>query len=219
MSRVQVYSIVLAVLFILVIIGMKSEKPLTVSGRPETEFESIPMDFDGWIGINSAFSADTYEALPTCSLLLRYYSREGMKDSVELAIVYGTNLGDFHQPEVCLEGQGHMSLKKGDVSIEKSDGGTINAVSLITQAGGSRRAFLYWFYSKGTTSTFLGEYKLRILMDRLVKKEIEPSAMIRISVRSDGDDEAAVRELVEFSEDVVPYLEKEFTSTRNSGEQ
>jgi len=204
------------VLFGLAIAGARLPKSAVAGGPPKTEFEKIPLEFAGWYGSNGEFPPATQEALPTCSLLLRYYGHEDGYGPVELAVVYGTDLGDFHQPEFCLEGQGLQRLSSGHVRIRNADGTSFVAVSLIMERYGGKRAFVFWFASKGTTSTFLGSYKTKIFLNRLLRRKIEPSAMVRLSTDVVGPDEEAskeaIDELVGFAEMVVPFLREEFTA-------
>jgi len=144
--------------------GAKSGKRLSVEGRPNTEFEGIPLHLNDWSGIQSRFSEENYKQLPTASLLLRYYEHDEYP-LTELAIVYGTDLGDFHQPEFCLEGQGLRTLDKKGVTIQGEDE-SVNAIALIMDSSYGKRAFLYWFASEGATDTSLGNYKIKIFFDR-----------------------------------------------------
>ena len=211
MSKVQLHACILIVLLGAAIAAAKSAKPLMVEGRPRTDFSGIPLDLGEWYGRNSKFGAESYKALPSCSLLLRYYEHYE-HPFVELAVVYGTDLGDFHQPEACLEGQGLCSVKKGKVRISEGEGVSFEAVSLIMESAYDRRAFVFWFSDEGKASTFLGSHKARVFLKRLRARKIEPSALVRLSTQVLGSDEEAVNRLVRFAEDVVPYLKKEFAA-------
>lgn len=209
MSKVQLHAYTLVVLLGIATLGAKMAKPLGVGGRPSTDFSRIPLELAGWSGRDGEFDEQTYRLLPSCSLLLRYYEREDYPP-VELAIVYGTNLGDFHQPEICLEGQGQHSVKKSKVRIKKNDGTSFEGVSLIMESGYGRSVYVFWFFSEGATSTFLGNYKLKVFLDRLHAGKVRPSAMVRLSTPVYYSDEEAVDQLIRFAEDFVPYIEEEF---------
>ncbi len=194
----------------LAVIGAGAVRPLR-EGRVITDFSHIPMEMGDWSGIEYRFDDDTYRLLPSCSLLLRVYDHADIPP-VELAIVYGTNLGDFHQPEQCLEGQGLRSLSKRIVQVKGEDGKTFSANGLIMDSEYGRRAYVYWFASGGTTATFLGSYKSKVILDRLLSRKVQPSALVRLSMNVLGDDDESINDLVKFAEAVVPYLNDEFSS-------
>lgn len=212
MSRTKTYAYILILLFGIAAWAARSARPVMISEKPKTSFAKIPLDFKGWSGVEEKFDQATYDMLQSCSLLLRLY-RHDSDAPVELAIVYGADLGDFHQPEFCLEGQGLQSVKKGLVHIKQADGTEFDAVSLIMQGDGTRSAYLYWFASSDTTSTALGNYKIKMFFDRLRARKLKPSAMIRLSTQVIGSDDEAISHLVDFADSVVPYTNKEFSTT------
>lgn len=177
MPKVQLHAYILVLLLSLSILAMRIDKPLSIKGRPNTNFSKIPMQLDGWVATKIPVDEKTLKALPSASVLMRYYD-DSKGTPINMTIVYGTDLGDFHQPEFCLEGQGHRSLSKGKVNIKDIDGQYFPAVSLITESDYSKQAFVYWFSSDNVNSTFLGNYKFKMLMSRLRGKRIGPSAMI-----------------------------------------
>ena len=213
MSKVQLHACAVTILLLLVAVGLKSAKPFTLAGPAGTDFSKIPLTFGVWTGEVGEFDPTTRENLPSASLLLRFYKRSYDIAPLGLAVVYGTDLGDFHQPEVCLEGQGLQAVSKRTVRIKDGRGGTFDAVSVITESDFRRQAFVFWFYTEGTTSTSLGKYKLSMLLDRLMMRRIRPSAMIRLSTVVTSSDQESIDELVLFASDAFPYLKREFDST------
>lgn len=210
MSRFQLHAVILIILCGLTLAATKAVAP-TQKGRVTTDFSAIPLEFAGWTILdNPGFDDETKRLLPSSSLMLRIYEHPDYPESVQFAIVYGTDLGNFHQPEICLEGQGWRGQSKKLVQVK--DGGTsFDAMSLImTHEMQGRTAFLYWFMSEGATSTSLGNYKTRVLVNRLLLREVHPSAMIRLSTTVAESDEKAVEELIAFAEAVVPFMKEEF---------
>lgn len=211
MSKVQLHALIVVALLVLTAVATRAVRPPTMEGAPNTSFSKIPLHFGEWTGSNDQFDDTTRQNLPSASLLLRFYKRNYEISPVGLAIVYGTDLGDFHQPEVCLEGQGLQSVSKSIVKIKDGKGGTFDAVSLITEDTNYRRqAFVFWFYTEGEPSTSLGRYKVNMLMDRLFMRRIRPSAMIRLSTVVANSEEESTAQLVQFASEVFPYLKQEF---------
>lgn len=215
MSKIQLHAYILAVVLGLALLTVKSSRPLAMEGRVNTDFHKIPMDIDGWVGSEGRFDEQTYKLLPSCSLLVRYYEHQDYP-TVDLAIVYGTDLGDFHQPEYCLQGQGLAIIDKKKVTITTKEG-SFPAVGLITESDAGRRAFVFWFGGSGNTSTFLGNFKIRLFLDRLRIRKIRPSAMIRLSTEVTDTDQDATDRLAKFIEGIYPYLKQEFETDSPGG--
>lgn len=219
MSKVQLHSYIVIVLLLAVTGAVKLAKPLRLAGAPTTDFSRIPMAVGGWTGENGEFDERTYEMLPSASLLMRYYARDYDLSPVALGIVYGTDLGDFHQPEVCLEGQGLRAISKGTVRIKDGKGGSFPAVSLITEANYRRQVFVFWFYAEGVSSISLGQYKISILFSRLMMRKVQPSALIRFStVVADGESESdAMGRVVQLADALFPYVKRELDAPISEG--
>lgn len=211
MSKFQLHALVIVVLCGLTLAGTKAVAP-TQTGRVITDFSAIPLEFGSWtIFRDIGMGEETQRLLPSSSLMLREYEHSDHPGNTQLAIVYGVDLGNFHQPEICLEGQGWYGQAKRLVQIKDAERSSLNAMSVImAREGQGRTAFLYWFMSEGTTSTSLGNYKTRVLVNRLFMRAVRPSAMIRLSTPVTGSDDDAVKILADFAQQVLPYLKKEF---------
>lgn len=210
MSKIQLHACLVIGLLLLVAAGVRSAKPFKMEGRPNTEFEGVPLVIGDWQGRNTKIDPQTLESLSSCSLLSRLYQRELDPVPVGLTVVYGTDLKDFHQPEVCLEGQGLSPVSKGDVTIHDKDG-DFPAVGLVTERDYRRQVFVYWFVTRGMSSTSLGRYKLNMLRDRLFVRKVQPSAMIRLStiVYDMETEQDAMERVLTFADTVFPYLKSE----------
>lgn len=209
MSKIQLNAVAVTLLLLAVLFGARLRE-ITLLPAPQSRFEKIPLHLGDWIGRDSEFDEKTRQQLPSASLLYRFYERPTDIVSSNMAIVFATDLGDFHQPEVCLEGQGLKTVTKGVVRIKDGKGGTFEAVTLVTEADYQRRVFLFWFYSNGEASTSLGSYKIRILKDRLMGKVVRRSAMIRLDTSVVDTEEEAISRLVQLANDSVPYLRAQF---------
>jgi len=211
MSKIQLNACIVIVLFLLVTAAVQSVKPFKLEGRQRTDFSAIPLKIGDWTGRQTEVDQRTKDMLPSCSLLMRFYERDYDLSPVGFTVIYGSDLGDFHQPEVCLEGQGLRTVSKGVVKIPDGEGGAFDAVRLITEADYRRQVFVFWFYTKGMSSTSLGRYKLNMLMDRMFMRKIQPSAMIRLStvVADTETEEDAMIRAINLASTVLPYLKRE----------
>lgn len=215
MSKIQLHAAALSVLMLVAIAANKQLAPSVHVESYKTDFVAIPLQLRSWTGTNLPVDKVTAEGLPYASVLERNYDSQGLYP-VNLTIVYGNDLGSFHQPEVCLEGQGLHSESKRIIQITEPGGRSFPAIALITQSGYMRNAFVYWFQTGSMTSVYLGNYKLKIFFDRLSRKTVRPSAMVRLSTFVSGSDDDAIQELVNFSKELHPYVHT-MTAGRPSG--
>lgn len=162
------------------------------SGRPNETFDEIPMSIGDWGGERGSFDENTMNALPSCALFTAdYVNSRG--EMVQLSIVYGRDLGDFHQPEYCLEGQGWKTTHKRALTITEEDGTKHRAVELHQSMAHQDQVVLYWFATEGKAATTLGKHKIKVYLDRLLSRQVRPSALVRFiaPVRSDQSSASA----------------------------
>ena len=217
MSKVQLNAYIVIAILLLVTAAVKTAKPFTVQGRPNTDFSRIPLNVGEWKGKEGSFDKQTRELLSSCSLLSRFYQRDYDIVPVGFAVVYGTDLKDFHQPEVCLEGQGLRAVSKTIVRVRDGEGSTFPAVGLVTEADYRRQVFVYWFYTEGMSSTSLGRYKINMLRDRLFMRRVQPSAMIRLStvVYDTESEQDALDRVIVLADVLFPYLKRELSASES----
>lgn len=211
-SKVQSNALLLIVALSLTLAVVYGVKPIG-NERNRTDFSMIPKEIDGWTSVDQKFDEETIKGLPQSDLLLRTYSNE-LGEQVTLAIVYGTDLGDFHQPEICMQGQGWRITDRSEISLPVQPRGTIQAISLIMEHDTApRSACLYWFSSKGRTATFLGSHKLRLYLYRLVRRKIEPAALIRFTAPVEESDEHTQQLVCTLAGKLFPYLQAELNAS------
>jgi hypothetical protein len=75
----------------------------------------------------------------------------------------------------------------------------------------SRSVCLYWFSSKGRTATFLGSHKLRLYLHRLVRKKVEPAALIRFTAPVEDSDEQTAQLVHSLAGKLFPCLQEELS--------
>ena len=209
MSSIQINIYILVAVLILAVIGNHAFPPIVdIQGRINEDFHAIPSTIGEWTGYDLKFDQATYDALPSCSLLLRIYTNPS-DEEVDLAIVYGKDLGDFHQPEVCLQGQGWNIKTRRHCLIRIARGKTLSAVRLFMSNNYEDRVTVYWFAAPSITSTELGRHKIGLYLDRLAgHREIQPTALIRASSGVSGSEEEAYKRVEEIVSLLVPYFDK-----------
>ena len=175
------------------------------TGRPNESFAEIPMEVGEWGGERGSFDENTQNVLPTCALFLaEYVNKKG--DLVQVSIVYGRDLGDFHQPEYCLEGQGWRTTQKRSLQIRESDGFTHPAEELRQRTSYEDQVVLFWFATEGKAVTTLGKHKIRVYVDRLISRQVKPSALVRFIAPVRTDESSASAATLELARQVGPYI-------------
>lgn len=206
MPRFQVNAVIVAVIFIAWAIATGLLPPAK-GGRIVEDFSSIPMNIAGWYGTNGTFEKTIYEQLPTCSLLSRnYVNIEG--NSVNLDIVYGRELGDFHQPERCMQGSGWKPETSKVVWLHPK-GSKPHQATLITITGDYHdMVMVYWFYMGEKLSPSMGGSKMRAVLNAMLGRKVAPSAMVKFTTTTDWSKEFAEKNAVELAEQLGPYIVK-----------
>lgn len=199
MPRLQLYAVVLTLTLVgwAVLVGMVP--PMAAGMRVDEDFKAVPMKVGDWTGTDSSFDAETYKMLPTCSLLSREYVNGVTGDRVSLSIVYGRDLGDFHQPEICMEGSGWKRTTSITVWLHPK-GAAPHKASVISLTNGYQDiVMVYWFYMGGEVSSSMGREKIRALIEGL-RGGLRPSAMVKFTTPVSVDEESARKAATGLSE-------------------
>ncbi len=181
-------------------------------GRPNQTFEDIPLHVGDWGGERGDFDEVTKAALPSAALFLAEYVNSS-GDLVQLAIIYGQDLGDFHQPEYCLEGQGWRTLEKRHFSLKEKDGFTHTAVEMHQTMSLQDQIVIYWFATEGKATTELGKHKIKVSFDRIFSKKVKPSALIRFIAPVRTDPERASKAARELASEIGPTIREVLQAT------
>ncbi|MCL6520214.1 MAG: EpsI family protein [Armatimonadetes bacterium] len=209
MSKIQSNVIFLVIFFAILLAAARLVKPFAHEGRVVTSFEGIPKTIGSWTGVDRQFDEEVKKQLPGSSLLWRDYTdRDG--NIVSIAIVYGTALGIFHQPEMCLQGSGWTILDEGDTKIPVNSGTSITAKYFVMENEYvGKSAGVYWFSTRGMTSTFLGTHKTQLYLYRILRRKIEPSALVRFTSMVQSDDATTLKKVKELAGLLFPYVQEE----------
>ncbi len=217
MPRFQIYAVVLMTL-VLAWAGLitLSPNPGSVGMRLSEDFSEIPLHANGWYGTNQQFdgAASVYAQLSTCQLLNRSYYKDLSGASAQLSVVLGLDLGDFHQPEVCMNGAGWQVINQRLIKIKPI--GAPEHLAVLNNMRSERQGeivLIYWFYMAGEVTPTLGSKLSQSF--RNVFKTVEPSAMVKFTSPVDYDRasaEAAATDLcVSLEKDILKVVKKKAT--------
>ncbi|MBI2841780.1 MAG: EpsI family protein [Armatimonadetes bacterium] len=199
MPRFQIYAGLLMLIMVAWagLVGMVP--PMAAGLRVEEDFKGIPMEVGDWSGLEDRFDLATYKILRTCSLLSREYVDDA-GNRVNLSIVYGRDLGDFHQPEICMEGSGWKRTNSSSAWLNPV-GGERHKASVVTMTNGYVDiVMVYWFYMAGQVSPSMGKEKVRALLEGLQGGQLQPSAMVKFTAPIIVDEETARKSAMRLSE-------------------
>ncbi len=101
-------------------------------------------------------------------------------------------------------------MNEEDTEIPVKSDKTITAKYFVMEheyAG--RSAGVYWFSTRGVTSTFLGTHKTQLYLYRIMRRKIEPSALVRFTSTVQTDDTTTLEKIKELAGLLFPYIQKE----------
>jgi hypothetical protein len=200
MSRFQIYAGILTVTLIFWAVLVTVTPTVSGGMRISEDFSGIPMSADGWHGTAGQFagSRTVYDTLRTCSLLTRTYTHDSGATG-ELDIVLGLDLGDFHQPEVCMSGAGWQRVSQNTITVHPKGMPEHEAtLDVLRNDMGGDIVLLYWFYMGGKATPTLGSKLQQMVRD--VFTTPEPSAMVKFTTVINGDEGAAKRDAIALCE-------------------
>jgi EpsI family protein len=211
MSKIQISALVLLCLTVLWVADMKRIPQTSDDSRVVDDFAGIPSQIGNWSSVvDSSSVSRRQDVLPTASVLDRTYTN-GQGSQVSISIVYCTSLGDLHQPEFCLGGQGWSAADKAmPILRPKNREPFASAMSWIqNEATGQESVALYWFNSRLVKDTLLPWFKMKVYWCRIRGVELESVALVRIMVPTTaGDRDRAKKAAMDFASQVSPYIDR-----------
>lgn len=159
--------------------------------------DSVPKRIGFWVGTD-VDPGPSARFLPRSKVLMRKYHDLAGGEFI-LTIVCGSDLADMHRPEYCLEGAGWRTESSETVEINPKSGKSFRARLLRVRAPNSRRlACLYWFAGPSGGTDLLAERKWSVLRRALLTGQLEPTAMVRLTMPLGTDPNVTNDEIVMF---------------------
>jgi len=208
-----IYRYLAVVVFLMLTILMVNIQQYNVSLNAEAgvaDIQNFPLQVGKWHGKDIPLEEKIYDILETKSIIHRSFTTN-TGENVFLSIVhYHDTKVDFHAPEACLGGRGFKTEKSTKV-VTLFPGGkrmTFDVAVVVTMPGNAQ-TLTYYFYKSGE---FIGssyiKMRLNIALNKMYRDDTRGS-LIRISTAiTSGNESKAESRLVEFLEDLLPYIEK-----------
>ncbi len=171
------------------------------------QLDVIPRTFDGFTARDGCISPESLRLLGADLTLARSY-RGPAGNTIDLFIGYFADQqqnSQIHSPKHCYPGAGWDIISDGSIALDI--GGTISsAQGLIISNGSSRQIVMYWFSMRG--KTIPNEFALKWnQMTSALLAHPQAASFIRFSaIIPPGRDETVRTELVEFVENISPYV-------------
>jgi EpsI family protein len=209
MQKIQINAIVLVFLSAIWLAGARSIPSPETAARIVEDFKEIPSQVGEWTCRDEDTKIEVApEGLPTCTVIDKVYTnRDG--DAAVLTVVYGSSLGDLHQPEVCLGGQGWSTVHRQKTMLKPGREQPFQAVVnwMKNDDTGREQIAMYWFNSKQGKSTLLPSQKVKVYVARLRRQKAEGSALVRIIAPVMSDEKRAEQAAIDLAEKVSPYVD------------
>jgi exosortase D (VPLPA-CTERM-specific) len=114
---------------------------------------SLPLQIDGWTGIDIPIDQSTLGILGPGEYLLRDYDNASQPESsIDLYIPFfpTQKAGDtIHSPANCLPGAGWIPISREVIRLVRPDGSSIPVNRYVVSKTGERQLVLYWFQAHG----------------------------------------------------------------------
>ena len=171
---------------------------------------TIPMQIGKWKGQDASLDETVYEILVTRAIIHRSFTADNGGNVFLSVVHYHDTKVDFHAPEACLGGRGEKTTKttKTITLFSGAQQRTIDIAEIIaTRATG--QTLTYYFFKSGR---FIGsnyiKMRLSIAANKLARNDTRGS-LIRISTTLIPENETAAElMLIDFLEDLLPYVQK-----------
>jgi EpsI family protein len=185
MQRFQVYACIavgFAVVWAVLVTTISEARP----GRIDEDFSCIPMKIGNWQGENMPGDYLAKSILTTTSILSRHYT-DAEGNAVDLSIVYGRDLSDFHQPEVCMTGAGWKQKSSRQVVLHP-DGLPSHKATLLTLDNDYQDGvMIYWYYMGGEMAASMAARKAIVTLKAACGIKPDPSVMVKFTVMGNTD--------------------------------
>ena len=184
-------------------------------------FSTFPLEIGSWKGREIGLSQDVVFAVGADDYMMRTYipkSNESGTFSLPVNLYVGyyetqRKGKTYHSPQNCLPGGGWQITGLSQVEIEAPDwvlmsGGTGQTVVInkaLIEKGLEKQLVLYWYQDRGRTVASEYWAKIFLVFDAMTRNRTDGS-LVRVMAPVRISEEDTLRELVEFSRAMFPYL-------------
>jgi len=143
---------------------------------------SLPLQIDGWTGIDIPIDQQTLNILGPGEYLLRDYENASQPESINLYIPFfpTQKAGDtIHSPDHCLPGAGWVPILREVIRLGLPDGSSIPVNRYVVSKAGERQLVLYWFQAHGRVVASEWSAKYYLIADSIYMNRSD-GGMVRL---------------------------------------
>ncbi len=180
---------------------------------PHRPFSTFPRNIDGWKGRTGRFSDKVYRVLGVeDSYLADYTAQNGDQINLYIGYYQSQREGDLiHSPKNCMPGAGWGITDSSLVEIRNTarpGNPKVKVIKLILENGSRKQIMLYWFHSRGRIISSEYWQKIYLVMDSVFRHRTDGSFVRLIAPVRNNNDKAALDNLINFSEQLMPILKE-----------
>ena len=180
-----------------------------IPDRP-AQFQSVPMETDGYVGAEHRFADLSYEVLQADTTTLRQYTGpDGTRFWLFVAYFSSQKYGSqIHSPIHCLPGGGWRIRRHEAFELPLADGRIKQINRVIISEGNRNQLMFYWFETRGGAIRKEFGLKLDLMRNSLLLRPTD-AAFVRLTLPvAPGESiEAASQKAVAFLRTFHPYIE------------
>jgi EpsI family protein len=170
---------------------------------------ACPGVIDDWkFVVEDSVDPAVVAALGADALLSRTYSEPSTNIQAGLLVAWFRSLRGFasqpHSPRLCLPAAGLLPRQEGEASLETA-AGSIRVNRMLVAGRTQRAAVLYWYQTPRRVSAGEWEARLWLIADSLRDSRTD-TALVRVLVWSNGDDDRAAGAAARFAQHAYPAL-------------
>jgi EpsI family protein len=179
--------------------------------RPTKNLAFLPLQIGEWSGKETRFDPKVYEQLGVDDSFLANFKRsDGNAINLYVGYYESQKKGDLiHSPKNCMPGAGWgiIDTSVEEITINKNNVHTINAIKLTLQKGEKQQIVLYWFQSRGRFIASEYMQKIYLVADSITKRRTDGSFVRLTTPVVARGDEATIERMKEFASLLVPILQ------------
>jgi EpsI family protein len=179
---------------------------------PREPLSSLPLQIDGWTGIDIPLDQDTLDILGAGEFLVREYENASQSQPlISLFIAYfpTQKAGDtIHSPNHCLPGAGWVPTSREVVHIAGPDGSSFPVNRYVVSKSGERQLVMYWFQAHGREVASEYQAKYYLVSDSVRMNRSDGGLVRLMTAMLDGESpDAAQARMMKLGSQFLPLLD------------
>ena len=173
-------------------------------------FSTFPKTIGEWQGKEDRFDQKIYDILGVDdSFLGNFWTKYRRHVQLYIGFYESQREGDIiHSPRNCMPGAGWNVAEISNEMINDTgrESGEARVIKLILVKGVQKQIMLYWFHSRGRIISSEYTQKIYLVIDSIFRHRTDGSFVRLISPVINDNEQAAIQNLKDFAEVLMPVL-------------